>query len=55
MDSGEIKEYDTPFNLLEDSSTIFSSLVDATGKESSRSLRKLAKMSQRDEDLKEEL
>lgn len=31
MDSGLVKEFDTPYNLLRIPSTLFSSLVNATG------------------------
>jgi hypothetical protein len=54
MDSGEAKEFDSPFSLLQDPKSIFSSLVDSSGKESARNLRKLAKMSAQ-KDLKENL
>lgn len=31
LDAGEIREYDTPFNLLQDKTSLFSSMVDACG------------------------
>eukprot|EP00029_Vermamoeba_vermiformis_P003040 TRINITY_DN133_c1_g2_i1.p1 TRINITY_DN133_c1_g2~~TRINITY_DN133_c1_g2_i1.p1 ORF type:complete len:1304 (-),score=377.00 TRINITY_DN133_c1_g2_i1:6-3917(-) len=43
LNRGELAEYDKPAVLLEDSKGIFSSMVDATGKEQSEHLRKIAR------------
>lgn len=32
MESGQVKEFDKPANLLKDEETLFAKLVDATGK-----------------------
>ena len=42
MDAGECREFDTPYRLLQDSASIFSSMVDAYGEEQSKILRKIA-------------
>ena len=54
MDSGELREFDTPNNLLQDSSTIFYSMVNALDKDSIKHLKKVAKNNLKNEDLKEE-
>lgn len=54
LDAGEVKEFDTANNLLQDTSTIFYSMVESLDKESARHLKKIAKTCQKDEDLKEE-
>lgn len=54
MDAGECKEFDTPYRLLQDNSTIFYSLVHALDKETIKYLKKVAKSTQRDVDLEEE-
>lgn len=43
MDKGKAAEFDSPTNLLSINGGIFSDLVDATGAESSKALRELAK------------
>merc|ERR1712003_470363 len=45
MDAGRAAEFDAPAKLLENDEGIFSQLVDATGAESSKALRQLAKKS----------
>ena len=45
MDSGEIKEFDTPYNLVRIPSSLFNSMVSATGHQNSRILRNAAKKS----------
>lgn len=56
MDSGEAKEFDSPVNLLKDNISIFTSLVNATGKESARYLKKMAMLNdQKDQYLTEEI
>jgi len=42
LDRGLLKEYDTPSNLLKDSNSMFSSMVDSTGPLVSEHLRKIA-------------
>ena len=42
MDAGVAVEYDTPYRLLQDGSSLFSSMVDAYGEEQSKVLRKAA-------------
>jgi len=42
LNRGELAEYDKPMKLLENSSGIFSSMVEATGPEQSVYLRKIA-------------
>ena len=55
MDSGYLKEFDSPHNLLQDNKTIFSSMVNALDKNTIQYLTKMAKMNQpKDEDLSEE-
>ena len=41
LDAGELKEFDTPANLLKIPGGIFSSMVDDTGPESARNLRQV--------------
>lgn len=43
MDAGEAREFDTPSNLLQDSTSLFSSMVDAYGEEQSKVLRRMVK------------
>lgn len=45
LDAGEIREYDSAYRLLQDSASLFSSMVDAYGEEQSRNLRRMAKQS----------
>ena len=45
MDAGEIKEFDTPYRLLQDNTSLFSSMVDAYGEDQSKNLRRMAKQS----------
>ena len=45
MDAGRAAEFDAPAKLLENDEGIFSQLVDATGAESSKALRQMAKKS----------
>ena len=45
MDAGEIKEFDTPTRLLENSDGIFLSMVNAYGEEQAKNLRKIAEES----------
>ena len=42
MDAGEAREFDTPYRLLQDSASLFSSMVDAYGEEQARNLRRIA-------------
>ena len=46
LDAGEIKEFDTPFRLLQDKTSLFSSMVDACGQEQAKSLNKIAEKSE---------
>ena len=41
IDAGEIKEFDTPIRLLQDETSLFTSMVDAYGEEQSKSLRRI--------------
>ena len=43
MDAGECREFDTPSRLLQDSGSLFSSMVDAYGEEQSKHLRRLVR------------
>merc|ERR1711968_4482 len=43
FDDGRIKEFDTPLNLLEKEDGSFKAMVDATGKESAKILKDIAK------------
>ena len=43
IDAGEVREYDRPENLLQDSASLFSSMVDAYGEEQSKILRRMVK------------
>ena len=45
MDAGEIKEFDTPIKLLQDNTSLFSSMLDAYGEEQSKNLRRIIKKS----------
>ncbi|XP_053204533.1 ATP-binding cassette sub-family C member 4-like isoform X2 [Panonychus citri] len=42
LDAGQVAEFDSPFNLLKDKSTLFSKLVSQTGKAMARKLRHAA-------------
>ncbi|CAG5115398.1 unnamed protein product [Candidula unifasciata] len=46
LEDGELKEFDTPYNLLQNSDGIFTRLVLSTGKNSARQLQALAELSQ---------
>lgn len=41
LDAGQLKEFDTPANLLRQSGSIFASMVDDTGAESAKHLREV--------------
>ena len=43
FDDGRIKEFDTPLNLLEKEDGSFKAMVEATGKESAKVLKDIAK------------
>ena len=43
MDAGEVREYDTPYRLLQNRSSLLSAMVDAYGVEQSKNLRNLVK------------
>ena len=45
LDKGKVKEFDSPHELLKKRVGVFSKMVDATGKESSKALREVAKKS----------
>lgn len=44
MDAGRVAEFDSPLNLLQNPSSLFSSLVNDTGERSAKQLRQLAMM-----------
>ena len=44
LDAGEIKEFDTPARLLQNDTSLFSSMVDTYGEEQSKNLRRIAKV-----------
>ena len=43
MDQGEVREFDTPYRLLQNSNSLLSRMVDTHGEEQSRKLRKMVK------------
>lgn len=43
MDQGELREFDTPYRLLQDSNSLLSRMVDAYGEEQSKKLREMVK------------
>lgn len=43
MDAGQCVEFDTPLNLINKKDSAFNKLVQATGKEMTRTLRRMAK------------
>jgi len=42
MDDGYAREYDFPFNLLENPNSLFSSMVNATGQHEADELKRIA-------------
>ncbi|GFR71832.1 multidrug resistance-associated protein 4-like [Elysia marginata] len=46
LDDGELKEFDTPYNLLQDTDGLFTRLVLSSGKNQAKQLQALAEMSQ---------
>lgn len=47
MEAGEIKEFDEPYNLLQDSSSYFSKMVQVTGLNMAKQLREYSKICSR--------
>ena len=45
MDAGKIEEFDTPYRLLQDNTSLFSLMVDAYGEDQAKNLRKIAEES----------
>lgn len=43
MDAGTVKEFDTVPNLIKNKDSVFNQMINATGREMSRALRKMAK------------
>ena len=42
MDSGAVKEFDTPYNLLQDHRSLFYKIVQKTGPSASKKLQQMA-------------
>ena len=43
MDAGEVKEFDTPQNLIDNKESVFNQMINATGREMARALRNISK------------